>query len=177
LKFPRGAPSRSTLKLDEAFHFFPAKSGQADLTPGSTAIDLGASPGGWTYQLVRRGMNVIAIDNGPMDPALMRSGLVQHVRADGFSYKPSRPADWMVCDIVEQPIRIANLVGQWAALGWCRSSIFNLKLPMKKRYDEVKRCTDSIRKELDRASLHYTLFIKHLYHDREEVTGYLSVEK
>jgi 23S rRNA (cytidine2498-2'-O)-methyltransferase len=177
LKFPRGAPSRSTLKLEESFHFFLPKSGHADIAPGMTAIDLGASPGGWTYQLVRRGMNVIAVDNGPMDPALMRCGLVQHVRADGFSYKPARPADWMVCDIVEQPIRIANLVGQWIARGWCRASIFNLKLPMKKRYDEVKRCTDSIRKELDRTSLHYTLLVKHLYHDREEVTGYVAVEK
>jgi 23S rRNA (cytidine2498-2'-O)-methyltransferase len=83
----------------------------------------------------------------------------------------------MVCDMVEQPIRIATLTSQWIARGWCRSSIFNLKLPMKKRYDEVKRCMDLIRRELDRASLRYSLYAKHLYHDREEVTGYVTVER
>jgi 23S rRNA (cytidine2498-2'-O)-methyltransferase len=177
LKFPHAAPSRSTLKLEEAFHVFLPKMREAGHLPELLAVDLGASPGGWTYQLVRRGIRVIAVDNGPMDPALMQSGLVQHVRADGFSYKPPRQADWMVCDMLEQPIRVAKLVSQWIGEGWCRSSIFNLKLPMKKRFDEVKRCVGLIRKELDRASLSYTFFVKHLYHDREEVTGYLTVEK
>jgi 23S rRNA (cytidine2498-2'-O)-methyltransferase len=120
---------------------------------------------------------VVAVDNGPMDHTLMQSGLVQHIRADGFCYEPSRPADWMVCDILEQPIRVAKLVSHWIGEGWCRSSIFNLKLPMKKRYDEVKRCVGLIRKELARASLSYSLFVKHLYHDREEVTGYVTVKK
>ena len=177
LKFPHAAPSRSTLKLEEAFHVFLPKMREAGHVPEMIAVDLGASPGGWTYQLVRRGIRVIAVDNGPMDQALMDSGLVQHVRADGFGYKPSRKADWMVCDILEQPIRVAKLVSHWIGEGWCRSSIFNLKLPMKKRYDEVKRCVGLIRKELDLASLSYSFFVKHLYHDREEVTGYLTVEK
>jgi 23S rRNA (cytidine2498-2'-O)-methyltransferase len=177
LKFPRGAPSRSTLKLEEALHVFIPEPGMARLRPGTEAVDLGASPGGWTYQLVRRGMRVTAVDNGPMDPTLLQSGLVEHVRADGFSFKPPRPVELMVCDMVEQPIRIATLTSQWIARGWCRSSIFNLKLPMKKRYDEVKRCMDLIRRELDRASLRYSLYAKHLYHDREEVTGYVTVER
>jgi 23S rRNA (cytidine2498-2'-O)-methyltransferase len=175
LKFPHGAPSRSTLKLEEAFHVFLPDAGKADLKPGMEVVDLGASPGGWTYQLVRRGMRVTAIDNGPMDQALLQSGLVHHIRADGFSYSPPRPVEWMVCDIAEQPSRIAKLASQWLARGWCRSSIFNLKLPMKKRYDEVKRCMDIIRTELDRASLRYSLSAKHLYHDREEVTVHVTV--
>jgi 23S rRNA (cytidine2498-2'-O)-methyltransferase len=127
--------------------------------------------------LVNRGIRVTAVDNGPMDPALMQSGLVHHVRTDGFSFNPEGPVDWMVCDIVEQPIRIAKLVGQWMAQGWCRSSIFNLKLPMKKRYDEEKRCMDLIRGELSRASLRSELSVKQLYHDREEVTGYVTTQK
>ncbi len=178
LKFPHAAPSRSTLKLEEAFHVFLPQEKRCDrLRRDMSAVDLGASPGGWTYQLASRGIRVIAVDNGPMDRALMQSGLIQHVRADGFSYRPAVPADWMVCDIVEQPIRIAKLVGQWMAQGWCRSSIFNLKLPMKKRYDEVRRCMGIIRAELDRTGLCYALSAKHLYHDREEVTGYVTVEK
>jgi 23S rRNA (cytidine2498-2'-O)-methyltransferase len=177
LKFPHAAPSRSTLKLEEAFHAFLPKEKQPDrLRQGMIAVDLGASPGGWTYQLINRGIRVIAVDNGPMAPALMQSGLVQHVKADGFSFKPESPVDWMVCDIVDQPIRIAKLVGDWMKNGWCRSSVFNLKLPMKKRYDEVKKCIDLIRKDLDRTCGGHSLSVKQLYHDREEVTGYVTVE-
>jgi 23S rRNA (cytidine2498-2'-O)-methyltransferase len=44
-----------------------------------------------------------------MDPALIETGLVEHVRADGFRYQPRFPVGWMVCDIVDQPKRVAAL--------------------------------------------------------------------
>ena len=145
LSMPRQAPSRSTLKLAEAIDWFLAADEQhALLREGLTAVDLGASPGGWTYQLVRRGVAVTAVDNGPIDDALLDSGLVEHLRADGFAFRPRYPVEWMVCDIVEQPIRVARLVAEWLADGDCRRSIFNLKLPMKKRYDEMIRCRDAM---------------------------------
>jgi 23S rRNA (cytidine2498-2'-O)-methyltransferase len=75
-----------------------------------------------------------------MDPALLETGMVEHVRADGFRFRPRFPVAWMVCDIVEQPKRVAELVGEWLANGWCRRCIFNLKLPMKKRFEELERC-------------------------------------
>ncbi|MFT5722557.1 MAG: 23S rRNA (cytidine2498-2'-O)-methyltransferase, partial [Motiliproteus sp.] len=55
LKFPAAAPSRSTLKLDEAFlHFLTADQRERLLAPGMRSVDLGAAPGGWTWQLVKR---------------------------------------------------------------------------------------------------------------------------
>jgi len=174
LRFPRGAPSRSTLKLDEALlHFLTAGERERLLQPGMSAVDLGAAPGGWTWQLVRRHLRVIAVDNGALAPELLDSGVVEHVRADGFRFQPSKPADWMVCDIVEQPIRIAELAAQWLVRGWCTHSIFNLKLPMKKRYQEVRRCLAHIDERLQEAGIAYALACKQLYHDREEVTVYL----
>jgi 23S rRNA (cytidine2498-2'-O)-methyltransferase len=175
LKFPASAPSRSTLKLEEAFHVFLSdKDRAAHLRRGLTAIDLGASPGGWTWQFVSRGMRVVAVDNGRMDGQLLNSGLVQHIQGDGFTFAPKKPVDWMVCDIVEQPSRIARLAAQWLARKWCRYSIFNLKLPMKKRYEEVCRCREIIASELGRTGAGYSLQIKQLYHDREEVTAMLA---
>ena len=82
--------------------------------------------------------------------------------------------DWLVCDIVEQPIRIAELVARWIADGAARRAIFNLKLPMKKRYDEVRRCEQRIGEILDGAGLRHSLSVRQLYHDREEVTAYLA---
>ena len=173
LRLPPHAPSRSTQKLAEALHLWlPPTEDQRLLREGTTAVDLGAAPGGWTWQLVRRGVRVIAVDNGPLDARLLETGLVEHVRADGFRYRPRRPVDWMVCDMVEQPIRVAELVADWFAGGWCTHSIFNLKLPMKKRYEELERCRGAMRERWRAAGMSCTLRFKHLYHDREEVTGY-----
>jgi 23S rRNA (cytidine2498-2'-O)-methyltransferase len=80
----------------------------------------------------------------------------------------------MVCDIAEQPSRVASLVARWVANGETKRSIFNLKLPMKRRYDEVVRCQSLIREALVRAGVRYTLAFRQLYHDREEVTGYVA---
>jgi 23S rRNA (cytidine2498-2'-O)-methyltransferase len=173
LKFPRGAPSRSTLKLEEAFLTF-LDDPQESLRPGMAAVDLGAAPGGWTFQLTRRHIKVTAVDNGNLAPGLLDTGLVEHLRMDAFRYRPSKPVDWLVCDVVEQPARIAALVGDWVASGLCRNTIFNLKLPMNKRYEAVKRCRGLIEARLGSALTDYTLAFKQLYHDRAEITGYFS---
>jgi 23S rRNA (cytidine2498-2'-O)-methyltransferase len=170
LRLPRAAPSRSTLKLVEAIMTFDL---EPELQAGQTAVDLGASPGGWTFQLVQRELHVTAVDNGNMDAALMNGGNVDHERADGFRYRPKRPVSWVVCDMVEQPIRIARLIADWIADGHAQSAVFNLKLPMKKRREELQRCYELIADRLDDAGVHYSLRFKQLYHDREEVTGCL----
>lgn len=172
LKFPSQAPSRSTLKLEEAFVTFLSKEERLQwLREGATGVDLGAAPGGWTWQLVKHGLSVTAIDNGPMDEVLMASGQVEHLKVDGFHYRPPRPVNWLVCDMVEQPARIAELCAGWVADGAAERAIFNLKLPMKKRYDEVRLCRNLI---LERMGRPCRLEMRQLYHDREEVTVLLA---
>ena len=171
LRFPKEAPSRSTLKLEEAFKTMLTESEQAKyLKNGMMAVDLGACPGGWTWQLVNRGIRVSAIDNGAMDKKLMDTGLVKEIKADGFKYLPEKPVDWLVCDMVERPMHITRLMTRWLADGHCKYVAFNLKLPMKKRYDMVMECKKYISTELDKLNYSYKIKIKHLYHDREEVT-------
>ncbi|HSN22196.1 MAG TPA: 23S rRNA (cytidine(2498)-2'-O)-methyltransferase RlmM [Usitatibacter sp.] len=173
LRMPSAAPSRSAVKLAEALlEFFDDRAREKLFAPGMTAVDLGASPGGWTWQLVQRHMRVVAVDNGAIDPALLESGLVKHRREDGFHFRPSEPVDWMVCDMVESPSRIARLAARWVGEGWCQGALFNLKLPMKKRWEEVERCRGLIDEALGGGG--YYLRMKHLSHDREEVTAYLA---
>lgn len=176
LRLPRAAPSRATLKLEEAWHhFIPASEWEQRLACSMRAVDLGAAPGGWTWQLVQRGMFVEAIDNGPMDSALMDTGQVKHILADGFVYEPKKSVDWLVCDIVDKPARVSSLIIRWAGKGYCREAIFNLKLPMKQRYLEVKKCERRILTELAALGMNVEVQFKQLYHDREEVTGHLRV--
>jgi 23S rRNA (cytidine2498-2'-O)-methyltransferase len=174
LRFPRGAPSRSGLKLVEALlHFVGEDDLPARMRAGRVAIDLGAAPGGWSQVLAARGLRVVAVDNGPIAREVLATQLVEHRREDAFRFRPDRPVDWMVCDVVAAPARIAALVAQWIARRWCRETIFNLKLPGKDRWAEVRRCHGVIEKALAAAEGDHALRFKHLYHDREEITGHL----
>jgi 23S rRNA (cytidine2498-2'-O)-methyltransferase len=172
LKFPSASPSRSTLKLDEAFlHFIPRDEWDVRLTSGMNAVDLGAAPGGWTYQLVRRGMMVTSIDNGPMAQSLMDTGQVKHRTMDGFKYVPMKQnVHWLVCDMIEKPQRVAKLMAHWLLNGYCKEAIFNLKLPMKGRYQQVTNDLQSIKDAFNEVNVKYELYAKHLYFDREEIT-------
>ncbi len=166
------APSRSALKLEEALlTLLDSGDREALLKPGMTAADLGAAPGGWTWVLARQHLRITSVDNGPLRQNVMDTGLVEHLRADGFQWRPSQPLDWMVCDMVEQPRRVAERMATWFREGWCRHAIFNLKLPMKKRWDETRLCLDLFAAQCGRP---VRVRARQLYHDREEITVFAS---
>jgi 23S rRNA (cytidine2498-2'-O)-methyltransferase len=168
LRLHAEAPSRSALKLEEALLTLLEPDERARLLrPGMHAADLGAAPGGWTWVLLRHGLHVTAVDNGPLRQHVLDSGRVDHLRADGFAWQPPQPLDWMVCDMVEQPRRVAVRMAQWFREGWCRQAIFNLKLPMKKRWAETRLCLDLFAEQAGRP---LTLRARQLFHDREEIT-------
>ena len=175
---PAEAPSRSTMKLAEAIEVFMDRSEQTRLLrQGMTAVDLGAAPGGWTWQLVKRGIRVTAVDNGPMKGVLAKHPLVEHLKQDGFKYAPRKAVDWLVCDMVEKPSKVAKLIEEWFAAGWCKHAIFNLKLPMKQRVVALDSALGGIRTRLDEEGINYKMIAKQLYHDREEITVFLTKTK
>ncbi len=175
LKMPHDSPSRSYLKLAEAFEVFLSREEQEKwLKPGFHAVDLGAAPGGWTWQLVQRGLTVIAVDNGPLKGVAAQHPSIKHLRQDGFRYRPQQAVDWLVCDMVEQPAKVAALMAEWVVSGATTRAIFNLKLPMKKRVEALVNALDTIRAKLDGKNMRYRLEAKQLYHDREEVTVFLA---
>jgi len=166
------APSRSALKLEEALLVLMTDEERAKLVkPGMNAADLGAAPGGWSWVLAKQHVRVAAIDNGPMAESAMATGIIEHIRADGFLWTPPKPLDWMVCDMVESPRRVAGRMAEWFANGACQHSIFNLKLPMKKRWDETRDCLALFEK---RAGKPLVVRAKQLYHDREEITVFAT---
>jgi 23S rRNA (cytidine2498-2'-O)-methyltransferase len=177
LRMPGEAPSRSTLKLAEAFAVFLGEGEREQfLRPGMKAVDLGAAPGGWTWQFLSRGIAVDAVDNGPLKGAVAAHPLVRHLRDDGFKYRPQQPVDWMVCDMVERPPRVVERIADWIERGWARHFIFNLKLPTRKHIEEVRICLKMLEDRLRAADIRYRLQARHLYHDREEITCYLRRE-
>ncbi len=168
LRMNADAPSRSALELEEALlTLLDDDERPRLLRDNMQAADLGAAPGGWTWVLMRHGMMVTSVDNGPMRQALLDSGRVDHLRADGFQWQPKRRLDWMVCDMVEQPRRVAERMATWFREDWCRHAVFNLKLPMKKRWEETRICLEAFEHGAHRKM---TIRARQLFHDREEIT-------
>ncbi|HRQ63264.1 MAG TPA: 23S rRNA (cytidine(2498)-2'-O)-methyltransferase RlmM, partial [Xanthomonadaceae bacterium] len=69
--------------------------------------------------------------------------------------------------MVEQPRRIAALMAAWLREGLARRVLFNLKLPMKKRWQETRLCLDLLRED---SGMRLDVRARQLYHDREEIT-------
>jgi 23S rRNA (cytidine2498-2'-O)-methyltransferase len=171
LRMPGAAPSRSALKLEEAWLALLTERERAHwLRDGRTGVDLGAAPGGWTWQLARHGVRMTAIDHGRMQAALMDEYPVTHLREDAFVWRPARAVDWLVCDIVDKPARTLALMEMWLTRDLCRVAIFNLKLPMKQRYATVASLLARLESSLASSGRGWQIRAAQLYHDREEIT-------
>lgn len=157
---PEAAPSRAAMKLVEALTWLDRAP-----EPGDLCVDLGASPGGWTWVLLERRAKVIAVDPGPLAPSVRGRKGVEHVRGDAFKFEPPEAVDWLLCDMAYRPLEVAGLLAKWARREWARLLIANFKLPMKKKAEMLFRVRDILEDGGWR-----TLRARQLYHDREEVT-------
>lgn len=124
------APARAFAKLAEA----QQRLGRT-IQRGETCVDLGASPGGWTWVAVQNGANVTAIDRSPLRADLMRSSLVEFVKGDAFAYEPPQPVDWLLCDVAAFPQRTLELLQQWLGQRWCRNFVVTTKFRGSEGYE------------------------------------------
>jgi 23S rRNA (cytidine2498-2'-O)-methyltransferase len=117
-------PNRAYLKLWEAFTVL-RKYPQA----GETCLDLGASPGGWSWVLAGLGAKVIAIDKAPLDPKVAALANVEWRGQSAFALDPasSEPVDWLFIDIACYPERLLGLVQRWLTSGKARNFICTIK--------------------------------------------------
>ena len=118
----KSAPSRAFAKLVES----EARMGRK-IQSGETCVDLGATPGSWTYVAVNRGAYVISVDRSPLREDLMANPAVQFERGDAFGFAPEEPVDWLLCDVIAAPERSIGLVIDWLKTGRCRRFIVTIK--------------------------------------------------
>jgi 23S rRNA (cytidine2498-2'-O)-methyltransferase len=116
-----GPPSRAYLKLWEALARIDAWP-----LPGETCLDLGASPGGWTFALARLGAHVTAIDKAPLDPRVAAMPGVTWREGSAFALPPE-PVDWLFSDVIAYPDRLLGLVQRWIGSGLPRRIVCTLK--------------------------------------------------
>lgn len=119
-----GPPSRAYLKLWEALTRLGTRPG-----PGARCLDLGATPGGWTWVLASLGAEVLAIDKAPLDPKVASMPGVTWRGESAFGLEPQSvgPVDWLFSDIICYPARLLTLVRRWLDAGRVRNFVCTIK--------------------------------------------------
>lgn len=120
--------SRAGAKIAEALHY--ALLHRPALEEGARWLELGASPGGMSSELLTRGYRVTAVDKAPMDPRLRNHPGLEFIRADAADFRPAADTrfDALLCDMngdARAAIRqVVRLAGQLRKGGWI---VFTLK--------------------------------------------------
>jgi len=151
-----GPPSRAYLKLWEAL----TSLGQRP-QPGELCVDLGASPGGWSWALQQMGARVISVDKAPLAADIARLPGIEQRHDSAFALDPHAvgPVDWVFSDIVCYPARLLRLVERWLAAGTCRNFVCTLKFQGPTDHDSARRFAEIPGSQL-----------RHLFHNKHELT-------
>ncbi|MBS0517580.1 MAG: hypothetical protein JSR90_02750 [Proteobacteria bacterium] len=155
-----GPPSRAYLKLWEALvrlRRWPQ--------PGERCVDLGASPGGWTYVLARLGARVVAVDKAPLDPRIAAMSGVEWRGESAFAIDPASigPVDWLFSDVICYPARLLRLVEHWRASGLVGNFVCTIKFQGETDHDSAAAFA-----ALPGAQ------VLHLHHNKHELTFILE---
>jgi 23S rRNA (cytidine2498-2'-O)-methyltransferase len=164
--FPHGAvefvedrlapPNRAYLKLWDAFTRLGRMPG-----PGERCLDLGASPGGWSWVLQSLGAHVLAVDKAPLAPDIAGLPHIEFMKASAFALEPREigPVDWLCSDVICYPERLLKLVERWLASGLVRNFLCTLKFQGVTDHETARRFA---------AIPGSQLF--HLHHNKHELT-------
>jgi 23S rRNA (cytidine2498-2'-O)-methyltransferase len=108
LTLPAEAPSRAWLKLEEGLqlHGLPVKA-------GDTALEIGSAPGGASYALLQRGLQVIGVDPSEMAPAVLAHPAFTHVQVklgDLRREQLPKKVEWLFLDVnLAPPVALHQL--------------------------------------------------------------------
>ena len=156
--------SRAEKKLKEAINTF-----QIQVTGNGHALDMGASPGGWTKVLADYGFHVAAVDPGDLHPSLQSHPNITHYKARVENVQFDVPFEIIVNDMNVDPQITSEIMNSLAERLVSKGlAVVTLKLPF---YD-VER---SIRESIAILDAHYeVLHLRHLSHNRREITALLQ---
>ena len=156
--------SRAEKKLKEAINTF-----RIEVTGNGHALDMGASPGGWTKVLADYGFHVAAVDPGDLHESLRDHPNITHYKARVENVQFDVPFEIIVNDMNVDPQITSEIMNSLAERLVSKGlAVVTLKLPF---YD-VER---SIRESVAILDEHYTvLHLRHLSHNRREITALLQ---
>ncbi len=135
----KAAPSRAFAKVIES----EMRLGR-QINSGESVVDLGASPGSWSYVALKRGARVTAIDRSELREDLMRNPRLHFETADAFKYKPQQTVDWLICDVIAAPQRSIDLLLEWLREGRMRHFIVTIKFKGDDEYPLLSQLKEQV---------------------------------
>ena len=126
-----GPPNRAYLKIWEALAHFEVMPTAAD-----TCLELGASPGGWTWVLGQYAGKVYAVDRSPLDPAVSAMNSVEFVKGNAFGCTPEGypTVTWLISDVICYPEKLFDFVQLWLASPTLKYMILTIKFQGTESY-------------------------------------------
>lgn len=170
-----GVLSRAGAKVAEALHHMRLHS--APMPENAHWLELGASPGGMTAELLRHGHRVTAIDRAPLDVSLRRVPGLRFQLADVATWRPAAGSsfDALLCDMNgPADAAFAQLARLAPALQSGAPVVFTLKTTGALTLADI---VDSHRRILTAASAAALTHLQttHLSYNRREFTDRKSV--
>ncbi len=171
---PANAPSRAWAKIEEAIRW----SGLAPKA-GERAVELGSAPGGASFALLERGLEVHGVDPGAMVPAVLDYRGVHGNRffhhampaAEVDKRAIPRPIHWLASDINLAPMIALRYVERFVALarGTLKGAFITLKLNDDGIFEALPRLMSRVER-LGGREVRYTQLPSH----RSEIVAMLS---
>jgi len=155
-------PSRAYLKLWEAFTRLGIKPGPTD-----TCLDLGASPGGWTWVLAKLAKKVVAFDRSELDPKVSALPNVTFVAQDAFKVNLADypDASWIFSDVICYPEKLYEYLSKLLNDFPNKKYVFTIKFQGHNHLEITRKFAD----------LPGTLL--HLYANKHELTWTNAVDR
>lgn len=149
-------PNRAYLKLWELLTVYNIPIQKNDI-----AIEVGSSPGGWTWVLSQFMKKIYSIDRAPLAKEISKISNIQHQEGDAFKLNPEnfKDATWFFSDLICTPEKIFETIQFWLS----HSKIENFVCTIKFKGDCPIEYLDRF------LSIEHSLII-HLYHNKNEVT-------
>ena len=149
-------PNRAYLKIWEILCL-----DYIQLSRKDRVIDLGSSPGGWSWALSHYTEKVYSIDKAELSPEILRRTNITYKAQDAFQVNPADYTDctWIFSDIICTPQRLLTLVDHWQKNSGIQNYVCTIKFK--------GTCDFTVLKEFNR---YENSRIVHLYQNKNEVT-------
>ncbi len=166
--------SRAGAKIAEALHYLSLH--ESLPLPNAHWLELGASPGGMTSELLERGYRVTAIDRAPLDSRLKGHKKLKYTKADVTRYNPPPQAEFdaVLCDMngdvqlsLSHVIRLSKFLQKGGLV------VFTLKTPGATNYKETNALYHKAIASATAANLKL-IACTHLTYNRHEFTLFFN---
>lgn len=149
-------PNRAYLKVWEILTL-----NHIQLNPNDIIIDVGSSPGGWSWALSHYVKKVYSIDKASLDQKVLKQPNIIYKPYDAFQLNPSDYNDctWLFSDIICTPERLLSLVENWHENSNVKNYVCTIKFKGECDFDIISQF-----KKIKNSK------IIHLYQNKNEVT-------